>query len=1528
MLNLIPRCRADRAALALALTALGAQTLHADSGTWINPASGGLWSTPANWLEGIVADGSGSTANFGTLNLTADNTVHLDGPRALTSLIFGDLTPDYGWILDNQGNAANVLTLAGTPNITVHNQTATLNLELAGTAGLTKDGAGTLILGGTNTYTGVTTINEGTVSYVGGGASTGAGGNVRIGGTAGRAVLNLDSTGNFNFATTGGGSVWLGGTQTAGATGVGAINQSAGNVTMLTLNSGNYLELGVSTDTSTAYGSYLLSGGSLSVQNVNGMRVASGGYGVFTQTGGQLYCGRWLAIGASPGSAVFSQGVMTLLGGTTAVNPSYRFLLGDRQNSSGTLNIGTQAGGTASVTNLNTTGITLLNNASALSSIVNLNRGRLVLGGPIYRNGSVAGSVAQVNLNGGILQAGVNNVNLIAATPETWLYNGGVTVDTAAFNANLPATLQSPLGNGIYPAGGVIPVTTAGGSGHVGAPLVTVTTLTGIGAGAMAVANLTDGVVTSVALTCPGQFCAAGDQVSFEFVGGGATTPAAAFTYTLTAADVAANGVGGLTKLGVGTLNLTGGNSYTGPTEVGAGTLNINGTMFGGGPVRVGEGATLALGASGSLFGAGLVTISNHAVFTVAFGGNCGQPVTVLGGGLVRGSGTVDAALTLQNGATLHPGDANLGTLTVGGALTLSASSTNQFRLTKAGFTLTSDQVTLTSLAGLAFNGTLSVTLTAGSDALAVGDRFTLYSLFAGSFTGSFATTHLPPLPLGMGWDLTQLTVDGSIGVVATDPLLVSFSPPAGGYIGAQSVTISSLVGGANICYTTDGSDPRTSPTRICGPSPVFGVSIPVPALVTLRAYATLDGYPDSQVATATYGTVTTPVWTNPSGGSWTDDGNWLNTVIASGSGVTADFSTLTLPAPAAVTLDFARSVGKLVFNDQGAAKHDWTLNPGAGGALTLEDPGFAPMIQTDVPTTLGVVLDGFMGFAKNGPATLTLIGVNTISGSVPVNAGVLQLGNGVANGVFGANVQYDLAPNTTLRLNYATAAEPVWQNISGAGTLSFSSTQAIAGVANWNAGTFMATPLPFNFTGQLVLENGRVSARPSDLGGATAIDVRATGGQLLCWSGDYLDLPITIAGQQGWGENGYPGALRLAASQTATWSGSVTLLADAGIMAQRAASFTVSGPIAGAHQCLFYAGDPQGDSGVLTIAPAQPVRNSYASTRINGRPNGSIVAGNEYAFSTGGLETLGAVLKLNGFHHTFAHLTGTGGRIGNYSPTDAVTLTVGGDNTDTLSAAVLLDGDAAPLSLTKTGTGALTLSGASTYTGPTAVNDGSLLVNGSLAVESAVTVAPSATLGGTGVINGQVTLNGYLAPGASVGTLAISNSLMLAASSTTRIEMDRAAATYDRVQGVTTLQLGGTLIVTNLGGAFAAGDVFQVFSAENFTGSFATVQLPPLGAGLAWDTSELITAGRLSVVSSAAGYITGITYDGSNVQLSGTGGPANQTYWVLSSLNAAAPVVTWQPVATNTFNASGAFSISIPVNPAEPQRFYLLTLP
>jgi hypothetical protein len=77
-----------------------------------------------------------------------------------------------------------------------------------------------------------------------------------------------------------------------------------------------------------------------------------------------------------------------------------------------------------------------------------------------------------------------------------------------------------------------------------------------------------------------------------------------------------------------------------------------------------------------------------------------------------------------------------------------------------------------------------------------------------------------------------------------------TFSPAAGTYISAQSVTISDSTSGATIYYTADGSTPTTSSATYNGP-------ITVSSSETIHAIATASGFTTSVVGSAAYMIVT-----------------------------------------------------------------------------------------------------------------------------------------------------------------------------------------------------------------------------------------------------------------------------------------------------------------------------------------------------------------------------------------------------------------------------------------------------------------------------------------------------------------------------------------------------------------------------------------------------------------------------------------------------------------------------------------------
>jgi hypothetical protein len=221
-------------------------------------------------------------------------------------------------------------------------------------------------------------------------------------------------------------------------------------------------------------------------------------------------------------------------------------------------------------------------------------------------------------------------------------------------------------------------------------------------------------------------------------------------------------------------------------------------------------------------------------------------------------------------------------TLTNGGSITVSTSET-----VRALATLSGDTNSL--VASAAF--TINVPVTAGTPTFspAAGTYSSAQTVTISSSTSSaticYTTNGSTPSANTAGTcsNGTALSNGGSITVAASETIAAlatlsgdtnssvasasytinavvtaatpTFSPVAGTYSSAQTVTITSSTSGATICYTTNGNTPAASTAGTCssGTALANGGSITVSASETVRALATLSGDTNSSVASAAY---------------------------------------------------------------------------------------------------------------------------------------------------------------------------------------------------------------------------------------------------------------------------------------------------------------------------------------------------------------------------------------------------------------------------------------------------------------------------------------------------------------------------------------------------------------------------------------------------------------------------------------------------------------------------------------------------
>jgi len=527
------------------------------SGAWIQPVSGGLWSDPSNWNNAVVADGAANTADFSTLDLTAANTVHLDSPRTINRVVFGDVATSTAanWTLDGNGFAANKLTLAGTsPTLTVNGVTggtgtgfalngtiARIDGSLAGTSGVIKNGAGTLVLGGANTVTGTLNVNAGYLDLPTGGTLNLGTGAINLstntvlqvsGGSVATTGLVTNNTGRIVVSN---GTVALGSYRTAGNFGA-TLLVNGGSVTTgsvsVTRNAGTAPDYGTGV---------IVAGGTLATTDIGLGTLNS--YGNMSVEGGLVTASGPITIGWQQTSA--RGGALRIIGGTLISTDTASGVMMCRNNGANVNNVA-QAIFTGGVSIVEKFTLGYDSNVTAGSATITLNGGTLYLGnGGIVKNGAST-LTTNLNFSSGTLGA---KADWSTALPINLPANGNVTLKTAdssdePFNISL---------NGIVGGAGGFTKTGAGTLTLDGASVHTYTGTTTINGGTLNVTSTLATATNNVVVNSSGTLAGTGTiNRPITLDTGGIVSPAGQATVgTLTGASLTWNG-GGVLSLDLG----------------------------------------------------------------------------------------------------------------------------------------------------------------------------------------------------------------------------------------------------------------------------------------------------------------------------------------------------------------------------------------------------------------------------------------------------------------------------------------------------------------------------------------------------------------------------------------------------------------------------------------------------------------------------------------------------------------------------------------------------------------------------------------------------------------------------------------------------------------------------------------------------------------------------------------------------------------------------------------------------------------
>lgn len=977
-----------------------------------------------------------------------------------------------------------------------------------------QGGSGTVTVEGNSTLS----FGNGARLVVGGGTGGGAG------------VLNL-GPGTANFA--GGGAFIINangtlniGSDTANATIGGAIT----NLTTL-VNNGtiNFNQVGAYQLASDITGS-----GSLAVNGIGGVTLT----GANTYTGGTTVSGGPLYIGAG--------GATGSISGDIVNNWSVTF------SRSGTVEYADDMSGTGSLVKLGT-GLLRLTGATTTAGQILASNGSMEVTGPLARLGSATSDVyigsageAEITVSNGAqmtshdvwVGSASGGTAIVTGADSTWSANyfavgGGAnaTNELHVLDGARLSTARSFVGaytdgsalisgaNSVWSSDTALVIgNQAGTTGTVvvqnGATVSVAQIELGDGSGILQV-NGSDADGRGVLRTGPVVRKAGSTTGTIDFNGGvlRAATSEANLLQGFSAGDITLgaggmfldsngfdvgisavlDGSGRLSKTGVGTLTLSGANTYTGGTAVQAGTLVAGASqVFGGGAMNVSAGATLNLNgygqSLGALSGAGTVQLGSATLTLGADNTSTTYSGTLNGSGGLLKQGT--GAFTLS-GTSTYTGATQIdaGSLVVNGSIASSA-------------------VTVGNGARLGGSGTVGATTVTAGGVIAPGNS--LGSLrVAGNFTLAAGATldyelGAPGNDASAPGASDHLQVDGDVQLDGTLALSDPDSTAGLGYY--RLISYGGQLSGSGLQM---GAMPASL------------------SAYDVRVVSEVARHLDLRVGVT--GSNLLQTWT---GGNGTWDAtatNWVNdggTVPEAWAGNHAVFLTT---GGGTVSVQGTQSFAGLQFVADG-----YRLN--GTGALETRAGGSELRVLGGATAVIDTVISGAGGIDKTQGGTLVLNGANTYAGGTTVSAGVLAVSDDANLGAAGTGVTLN---GGTLRIADAaytgtgrgltlgaaggaldlTNAFTLQGAVSGGGALNKIGAGMLTLASDSSAYTGSATVSAGGLTlaenarlgGTLQVASGAMLAGAGTLGSATILagGVHAPGGDGIgtqTFSGDYVN--------------------------------------------------------------------------------------------------------------------------------------------------------------------------------------------------------------------------------------------------------------------------------------------------------------------------------------------------------------------------------------------------------------------------------------